>query len=120
RDVMSRLTLTHLLDEHGPELLRFVVLQSHYRSPLDFSDDTLAAARKGIQAFYRLFERIERMSGRSAYENPARIESVRDRAKTPPMQEFLQDILTRQLEFLRVMDDDLNTGAAIGVLFEVA
>ena len=52
------------LDEHGPELLRFVVIGSHYRSPLDFSDETLTAARKGMQTFYRLFERIGRITGR--------------------------------------------------------
>src|SRR5438045_69023 len=82
-DMMSRLTLTHLLDEHGPELLRFVIIGSHYRSPIDFSDETLAAARKGIQTFYRLFERLARMTGRSAYDSPVRLEAVRERAKTP-------------------------------------
>ena len=117
---MKRLTLNHLLDELGPELVRFVVISSHYRSPLDFSEETVAAARKGVQAFYRLFERTERVTGRSAYQLNVRIENVRDRAKSAPAQDFVQEALAKQLDFLRAMDDDLNTAAAIGVLFELA
>jgi len=120
QDAMAKLTLSSVLDELGPEPVRFMVLQSHYRSPLDFSDTTVAAARQGIQTFYRLFERIERLTGRSAYGIQTRVEQARDRAKSLPAQEFMQTALTKQLDFLRDMDDDLNTAAAIGVLFETA
>lgn len=120
QQVMSQLALTHLLETHGPELLRYVIISSHYRSPLDFSEETIAAARKGLQTFYRLFERIERCTGRSAYESSTRIEQVRGSATQGGAAHFVEQILGHQLAFLAAMDDDLNTAGAIGVLYEAA
>ncbi len=58
--VMSSLQLSNLLKQHSPELFRFLILQSHYRSPIDFSDETLSSAKTGLNTFYRLFERLQR------------------------------------------------------------
>src|SRR5436190_1020643 len=56
----------------GPDLLRYLILSTHYRSPIDFSDDVVASSRKGLLTFTRLFERVERMLGEplSAEKNP--------------------------------------------------
>jgi len=117
---MSQLVLTHLLDTHGPELLRYVILSSHYRSPLEFGDETIAAARKGLQTFHRLFERIERLTSRSAFDINTRLEQMRSSAAGASAAEFVEQCFSQQLAFLAAMDDDLNTAAAIGVLHEFA
>src|SRR5438552_521640 len=41
------------------EILRFFLLSTHYRSPLDFSDEALRQARAGLNNFYDLFKRLE-------------------------------------------------------------
>jgi len=116
QQMMSELQLGHLLSVHSPELIRMLILSSHYRAPIDFSPATLESARKGLDTFYRLFERVERVTGRSPYVADVRIEQVRDVGAAPLFEEVLSD----QVRFLEAMDDDFNTAAAIGVLFEIA
>ena len=36
----------------GPDLVRYLILATHYRSPIDFSDTVLAGCKKGISTFY--------------------------------------------------------------------
>jgi len=52
-----------LIERHGPELFRYMLLCTHYRRPIDFSDDVVAAAGRGLATFTRLAERIERLTG---------------------------------------------------------
>jgi len=110
--VMEKMVLTRLLDEHGGEFLRFLILSTHYRSPIDFSDAEIEARRKGLGIFYRLFERITRITGRSVYADTP--------ASGSPEDGFLADVLAQRERFLTAMDDDFNTAAAIAVLFELA
>src|SRR5947209_5278911 len=64
-----------LFQKYHPETIRFLLLQTHYRSPIDFGvredRDPLAEARKGLDGFYRFFERYERVTGKSYYGLPA-------------------------------------------------
>ncbi|MGH7232263.1 MAG: cysteine--tRNA ligase, partial [Nitrospiraceae bacterium] len=48
------------------EVLRYFLLTTHYRSPLDFSDLTLQEAKKALDGFYGLFQRLEEAAGRSS------------------------------------------------------
>lgn len=118
--VQERLLLMNLIDELGPELVRYMVISSHYRSPLDFSDETIAAARKGLQTFYRMFERFRRITGRDAYQVNTQLEQARQAAGADAARKLLDEMFAHQLEFVRVMDDDLNTAGALGVLYEMA
>ena len=45
-------TIRDILGQYHPEVLRLFLLQSHYRSPVDFSDAALAEARQGMERFY--------------------------------------------------------------------
>ncbi|MEI7671786.1 MAG: cysteine--tRNA ligase, partial [Deltaproteobacteria bacterium] len=45
-------TIRDILEQFDPEVLRFFLLQSHYRSPVDFSDAALNEARQGMNRFY--------------------------------------------------------------------
>ncbi|MBI5762351.1 MAG: cysteine--tRNA ligase [Planctomycetes bacterium] len=118
--VMSSLQLSNLLKAHPPELLRFLIVQSHYRSPIDFSDDALQAAKTGISTFYRLFERLERTTGADPYTATDGVEKLSDQPTNPAIAAVRDSILNSRLRFLEAMDDDFNTAGAIGVLFDIA
>jgi cysteinyl-tRNA synthetase len=86
--------LLDLIDEADPRSYRLLVLQSHYRAPIEVSPDTVERAVKtleGLDGFARRFE------------------AVRDVVEPDP------DVLDR---FRERMDDDLDTPAAMALLFD--
>ena len=118
--IMTSLQLSNLLSAHPPELLRFLILQSQYRSPIEFSDESLQSAKTGLSTVYRLFERLERVTGSDPYQNTLQIEKMRDVEVSPPGKAFMEQVMASRVRFLESMDDDFNTAGAIGVLFELA
>ena len=120
RQVMKELVLSNLLSRYSPELLRFFVLSTQYRRPIEFSADEMAAKKKGLETFYRLFERIERITGRSPYEGGSDLDHACDSAEGEVAKAFVNTCLDHRARFLEAMDDDFNTGGAVGVLFELA
>jgi len=81
-----------------PMAIRLFVLQAHYRKPLDFTARAIAAAEKGWQTL------------RSALS-----------AKLPTVSGAIDELDTEAIDrFKAAMDDDLNTAAALAVLFELA
>ena len=84
-----------------PLVMRYFVLTSHYRSPLDFSHEALEAARKGL-------ERIEEVVGRVR----TALESGPAEGEAP---EHVTDMLADyRRKFLENMDQDFNTAGALG------
>jgi cysteinyl-tRNA synthetase len=118
--IMTSLQLSNLLAKYPAELLRFLIIQSHYRSPIDFSDETIQSARTGLGAFYRLLERIHRVTGADPYSVALQIERMRDSDAGPEAATFIEAVMNQQVHFLEAMDDDFNTAGAIGSLFELA
>jgi cysteinyl-tRNA synthetase len=117
----NALRVKDLVEKHGAELLRYLLLSTHYRSPIDFSDDVIESTKKGLTTFTRLFERIERLSGKPAAEKQPDVEgqsgAMLESALLAP---FVKSMLVLKSKFLEVMDDDFNTAGAIGVLHEMA
>src|SRR5439155_5423685 len=64
----NEIVVSELLKRHEPETLRFFLLATHYRRPIDFSDERLEEIRRGLDGFYRFFERFERITRTSFYE----------------------------------------------------
>src|SRR2546421_5024988 len=52
-----------LLARHRPETVRFLLLSTHYRSPIEYGEDRLAETRRALDGFYRFFERYQRITG---------------------------------------------------------
>ena len=100
-----------LIDAHGPDVLRYLLLSSHYRSPIEFTDEALANAKKGTNVFARLFERIERIGG-----TPVVAAELVPAGPAP----FAADVAALRSKFLDMMDDDFNTAGAVAALHEVA
>ena len=118
--IMETLTLDNLLSRHAPELLRFLVLSTHYRRPIEFSDEEIAGRRKGLETFHRLFERIARVTGRSPYEGGPDLDAMNEAGQSEPAQRFGRECMDYRDRFTEAMDDDFNAAGAIGVLFEFA
>ena len=87
-------TVREILARYQPEEVRYFILASHYRSPLNYSDDHLDQARAALTRLYT---------------------ALRD---VPPG-EALQDS-EYQRRFSAAMDDDFNSAEALAVLFELA
>jgi cysteinyl-tRNA synthetase len=102
----------------GGETLRFFILNTHYRSPIDLGDweptpgsipSGLANAQKAFETFTRFAERFQRISGASFYAN----------YKVDPRRTMSVDMGDYLRRFSEHMDDDFNTGGAVGVLFDL-
>ncbi len=107
-----------LLKTHAPETIRFFLLATHYRSPIDFGDDRLQETAKSLEGFTRLFETYQRIAGKSFYT----LEAARTRAAgdvAAASSPLLTELAAHRRRFLEAMDDDFNTGGAVGVLFDV-
>jgi cysteinyl-tRNA synthetase len=83
--------------DYSPMTIRFFMLQAHYRSTLDFSNDALKASEKGLE---RLFEGM------------ANLDRIIPSDKTGPSVKKIEDA------FFDAMNDDFNTPVAIAHLFE--
>ncbi|NOT02337.1 MAG: cysteine--tRNA ligase [Phycisphaerales bacterium] len=117
-EALKKMILTHLLDTHGGELLRYFVLSTHYRRPIEFSDVELESKRKGLVQFHRLFERIERVCGRSLFDVAGDGFSTWRAADKGGHGAFADEVAGHLTQFEESMDDDFNTAAAIAAMFE--
>lgn len=110
---------TAVFAHHPPEVVRFFLLSTHYRSPIDFSMENIANTEKAMEGFYRMFETYQRITGESFYHLAAptlRTETT-DLSGLPEELRILATDLRDK--FWEAMDDDFNTGGAIGQLFEL-
>ena len=81
------------------EMLRYFLLGTHYRSPLDFSDQSLKEAKNAANGFYDLFTRLKESEERATADKG-----------------LMAAIEERKVAFRNAMDDDFNTSVAIAVL----
>ena len=86
-----------LTQAYSPMVIRFFILQSQYRSTVDFSNAALQAAEKALQKMLDIYRRLQNLQ-------PAETSTVE-----------VPDFLTQAYE---AMDDDLNTPMVIATLFE--
>ena len=88
-------TVRELLQRYKPEVIRFFILNSHYRSPLNYTNENLDEARAKLDRLYTALRGVE-ITGS--------VDESSDYAK----------------RFYAAMDDDFNTPDALAVMFEVA
>ncbi len=91
-----------------PVVLRFFILQSHYRSPLDFSDEAVSGAGKGLERLTNVVRELKKHGG----END--LQPDFDNLPEEPV-----DLKRYYGEWLAAMSDDFNTPLAIASLFEM-
>ncbi|MCL5027091.1 MAG: cysteine--tRNA ligase [Chloroflexi bacterium] len=100
KSIGNLVTIREAVQEHGADSLRLFVLGSHYRSPLTYTEDSAASAKRGAERL-RLA-----MQGYRPGENGS-----------PAMREAAANA---ENAFVEAMDDDFNTSLAVASLFDLA
>ena len=96
-----------ILEQYSPDALRYFLLSTHYRSPLDFSDERLEEANKSL----------ERLS--TAIENLLHLEKC-EPGSCDEAQRLLEKAKAYEEEFEDAMSDDFNTALATSSMFGLA
>lgn len=99
-------TVHDILKTVDPNVLRFFMLSVHYRGPINFNDELLAAAQTSLS-------RVQ-----TAYQNLNY--RLKDAEATAPDNQVQQNLQQAQQRLIAAMDDDFNTANAITELYEVA
>jgi len=104
---------THpLLDKaYSPMTVRFFMLQTHYRSTLDFSNEALQASEKGLKRLWEAYEVLGKMTadgGQQATEEQQLLDTELDAKCLQLIAEFDEN-----------MNDDFNTAKVLGSMFEL-
>ena len=107
-----------LLANHQPETIRFFLLSTHYRSPIQYSEELLRETAKSLDGFYRFFKRLERVGVKSFYDLQAPATRVAGDFD-PAGNSLLVEVAALRQKFVEAMDDDFNTGAGTAALFEL-
>jgi len=107
-----------LLEQFPGETIRFFLLSTHYRRPIDYSEERLAEVQTGMETFYRFFKRYERAAGESFYELAAP-ETREEGDFDPGDHPLLTAVAGHRARFLEAMDDDFNTGGGVAALFDL-
>ena len=89
-------TIRSLLGRHDPEVVRFFIVRSHYRSPLHYSEHQIEDARQGLARLYTSLKGMPSASAEAVFDEPY------------------------GRRFREALDDDFNTPEAIAVLHELA
>lgn len=100
-----------ILKKFSPDVVRFYLLSTHYRSPLDFDDKKLGVAEKGL-------ERI-RTSLMLAEEHLAACVKAEEDGQAPGAAELEEALDRIKSDFIQAMDDDFNTSLAIAAVFDL-
>lgn len=100
-------TVEDILKEYPGEVVRFFILQTHYRSPLDFSDDRLKEAQTSLSRLQTTQGYIEELAKKQGVGEATAAELVRKAEEL-------------RAAFDEAMDDDFNTALAISQLFALS
>lgn len=98
-------TIKDALEKYPPEQIRFFILMSHYRSPLDYTEKALEDAGMGIKRIHTTFNRVKKL-----------LQTASNEKSSSKMNKILE---SHQQRFIEAMNDDFNTSAAISVLFDL-
>ncbi len=97
-------TVRDISKKYDYEVIRFFMLSAHYRSPIDFSDELMNAAKTSLERIYNCLDNLDFLS-KSAPEGEA----------DPKVKEAMDSY---KVKFIEAMEDDLNTANAIAAIFE--
>lgn len=92
--------LREILEKHRPEVVRFYLLSVHYRSPLDFDDEKLEVAKKGLERIKNCLIALDEVEGEGQGQASETI------------------LASLKANFESAMDDDINTALAISAIFD--
>ena len=101
-------TVRDIAKEYDLEAVRLFMLSAHYRSPINFSREQIAAAHASLTRLYTARDNMKHLLG-----------SVQEKELSEAEQTFLAHVKEAEQRFDAAMDDDLNTADALGAIFEL-
>jgi len=104
--------LRDILEKYPAQVVRFYLLSTHYRSPLDFDDQKLQAAEKALERLVTAARLLEETKNRTVGQEDILAPHV--------LQSFGAELNTIEKQFHEAMNDDFNTALAIATLFDLA
>jgi cysteinyl-tRNA synthetase len=116
REKMSKslgniLTLKEIFKDWHPEVIRLFLLSHHYRSPVDYSVDSLSEAKSGLDRFYATLKATK--------DELAKSGETDKKKGVPVAEEIHQAIESFRVRFEEAMDDDFNTAQALGYFYDL-
>ena len=119
------ITIRDLLDEYPPDVFRFFVLSTHYRSPIDFSQEILEQSNNGLKRIYKFKETIDELMESGILEtsnpetsNPKTSNPETSNPETGTENKHEKLLLESRINFIKAMNNDFNTPMALSSLFD--
>lgn len=106
-----------ILAKFPPETVRFFLLSTHYRSPLDFDDEKLAAAGRGLERIKTSMRLLTEALAKTCREDTKSLITGMPINKNQTFEMRLDELKD---SFEAAMDDDFNTALATGINFDLA
>ena len=100
-------TVRDVADKYGYEPIRYFLISSHYRSPINYSVDIIEQCKASLVRLYNCRESLDFAMKNAVDTIPENIEAIK------------ATLDGRRDQFIKVMDDDLNTADAISAVFEL-
>jgi cysteinyl-tRNA synthetase len=98
-------TVRDVAEKYGYEVIRYMMVQAHYRSPINYCKDLLDACKSSLDRLYNCRDTLDRA-----------IANAKSGAISPEVEKTFN---TREQQFINAMEDDLNTADAISYIFEL-
>lgn len=100
-------TVREIAEAYGYEVIRYFLISSHYRSPINYSLDIIEQCKSALERLYTCRESLD-----FAIKNAAKESDSTDDA-------LIAELDKRKEQFIEAMDDDLNTADGIAAVFEL-
>lgn len=115
-------TVEEILAKYPAEVIRFFLLQTHYRSPLDFSEDRIKETQIAYNRLKNSFDNLNELakiieSGKFVKKNTNEKTAMITLSQAGGLVELAERLLA---SFYDAMDDDFNTALAISYMFELS
>jgi len=110
KSIGNILTIKEILKDWHPEVLRLFFLSHHYRSPVDYSEDSFLEAKSGLDRFYSTLNAIQEELKKPLSQK---------KLDSSVIEHCRQAIESFHAQFEEAMDDDFNTAQALGYFYDL-
>ena len=100
-------TVRDVAEKYGYEPIRYLMLSSHYRSPINYSVDIIEQCRASLERLYTCRDSIDFALQSAGDTEPENADDIR------------RQLESRKAQFIAAMDDDLNTADGLAAVFEL-
>lgn len=98
-------TVREIADVYGYEVIRYFLISSHYRSPINYSLEIIEQCKSALERLYTCRESLDF--------------AIKNAADIADDEELIKTIESRKEQFITAMDDDLNTADGLAAIFDL-